>query len=70
MGELCRLRRSEGYGARDDEEQDKSVASCAALLTTSARSAGSLRGTGVGSRAERKTQIEVTHRPNRVVARD
>ncbi len=28
MGELCRLRRSEGYGARDDEEQDKSVPPC------------------------------------------
>ena len=28
MRELCRLRRSEGYGARDDEEQDKSVPPC------------------------------------------
>ena len=70
MRELCRLRRSEGYGARDDEEQDKSMASFAAPLATSARSASSLRGTEVGSRAKRKTQIEVAHRPNPVAARD
>ena len=54
----------------DDKEQDKSVASCAAPPPTSARSAGSLRGMGVGSQAERKAQIEVAHRPNPVAARD
>ena len=54
----------------DDKEQDKSVASCAAPPPTSARSAGSLWGTGVGSQAERKAQIEVAHRPNPVAVRD
>ena len=54
----------------DDKEQDKSVASFAAPPTTSARSAGSLRGTGVGSQAERKAQIEVAHRPNPVAVRN
>ena len=59
MSKLCRLRRSEGYEARDDEEQDKRVASYAAPLPTSARSAGSLRGTRVGSQIQKKPQIEV-----------
>ena len=54
----------------DDKEQDKSVASYAAPPPTSARSAGSLRGTGVGSQAERKAQIEVAHRPNPVAVRN
>ena len=54
----------------DDKEQDKSVASFAAPPPTSARSAGSLRGTRMGSQAERKTQIEVAHRPNPVAARN
>ena len=44
---------------KDEEEQDKSVASYAAPLVTSARSAGSLRETGMGSKAEKKPQIEV-----------
>lgn len=47
----------------DGGKQDKSVAFFAAPLATSARSAGSLRGTGVGSQAERKAQIEVAHMP-------
>ncbi len=42
MSELCRLRRSEGYGARDDEKQDKRrTPQAAPAKTTSARSAGS-----------------------------
>ena len=53
----------------DDKEQDKSVASYVAPPTTSARSAGSLRGTGVGSKAERKPQIEVAQRRDPPVAR-
>lgn len=53
-----------------DEKQDKSVASYAAPPPTSARSAGSLRGTGVGSQAEKKAQIEVAHRPNPVAVRN
>jgi len=44
-------------------KQDKSVASCAAPLTTSARSAGSLRGTRVRSQIQKKLQIEVTQGP-------
>ena len=70
MSEPCRSRRGEGYEACDDDKQDKSVASFAAPPTTSARSAGSLRGTGVGSQAERKAQIEVAHRPNPVAVRN
>lgn len=69
MSKLCRLRRSEGYEVRDDEEQDKSVASYAAPPATSARSAGSLRGTGVGSKAERKPQIEAAQRRDSPAAR-
>ena len=53
----------------DGEKQDKRVASFAAPPTTSARSAGSLRGTGVGSKAERKPQIEVAQRRDPPVAR-
>ena len=45
--------------ARDEGEQDKSVASYAAPLVTSARSAGNLRETGARSQTERKAQIEV-----------
>lgn len=42
MSELCRLRRSEGYEARDDDKQDKSQTPQAAPgQMTSARSAGS-----------------------------
>ena len=48
--------------ARDEEKQDKSVASYAAPPSTSARSAGSLRGTGVGSQPEEKMIIEVAQR--------
>ena len=55
--------------ARDGGEQDKSVASYAAPLVTSARSAGSLRETGVGSKAEGKPQIEVAQRRDPPVAR-
>ena len=54
---------------KDEEKQDKSVASYAAPLVTSARSAGSLRGTGVGSKAERKQQIEVAQRCDPLAAR-
>ena len=63
MSEPCRSRRGEGYEACDDDKQDKSVASCAAPLTTSARSAGSLRGTRVRSQIQKKLQIEVTQGP-------
>ena len=44
------------------------MASFAAPPLTSARSAGSLRGTGVGSQAERKTQIEVARELNPLAA--
>lgn len=53
----------------DRKKQDKSVASYVAPPTTSARSAGSLRGTGVGSKAERKPQIDVAQRRDPPVAR-
>ena len=49
--------------ARDEGKQDKGAASCAAPPTTSARSAGSLRGTGMASQAEKKKEIEVAQGP-------
>ena len=55
--------------ARDGGEQDKSVASYADPLVTSARSAGSLRETRVGSQTARKPQIEVAQRRNPPVSR-
>ena len=44
MNELCRLRRSEGYEARDDEKQEKAPALFRPGASTSARSAGSFQG--------------------------
>jgi len=51
------------------KQQDKAVASYAAPTVTSARSAGSLRGTRAGSQSEGKRQIEVAQRLNQPVPR-
>jgi len=53
-----------------EEKQDKDVASYAAPPATTARSAGGLRGTRMGSRTEDKRQIEVAQGQNPLVAKD
>jgi len=45
MSELCRLRRSEGYEARDDDKQEKAPALFRAGAITPPRSAGRFRRT-------------------------
>lgn len=57
MSKLCRLRRSEGYEVRDDEEQDKSVPPCWHLAGHFCPQCGQFAGDG----SEVKSREETTN---------